>query len=80
LDELQEFIIENDIKLLIIDSIGSLVRKEYQNPIKNHGWGGPLVERNDVLLQQASKLKNLLLFRFSNLDCFFFAYTGLTRK
>ncbi|RIA91762.1 P-loop containing nucleoside triphosphate hydrolase protein [Glomus cerebriforme] len=59
LDELQEFIIENDIKLLIVDSIGSLVRKEYQNPVKKCGWGGPLVERNDVLLQQASKLKYL---------------------
>jgi len=60
LDELQEFIIENDIKLLIVDSIGSLVRKEYQNPVKKYGWKGPLVERNDVLLLQASKLKNLL--------------------
>ena len=55
LDELQEFIIENDIKLLIVDSIGSLIRKEY-------GWGKSLVERNDVLLQQASKLKKLLFF------------------
>ncbi|POG66135.1 hypothetical protein GLOIN_2v1659570 [Rhizophagus irregularis DAOM 181602=DAOM 197198] len=59
LDELQEFIIENDVKLLIVDSIGSLVRKEYQNPVKKCGWGGPLMERNDILLQQASKLKYL---------------------
>ncbi|CAG8453253.1 11181_t:CDS:2 [Funneliformis mosseae] len=43
LDELQEFIIENDVKLLIVDSIGSLVRKEYQNPVKQYGWGGPLL-------------------------------------
>ncbi|CAB4493546.1 uncharacterized protein OCT59_005211 [Rhizophagus irregularis] len=64
LDELQEFIIENDVKLLIVDSIGSLVRKEYQNPVKKCGWGGPLMERNDILLQQASKLKNLLILKF----------------
>ncbi|PKY16875.1 hypothetical protein RhiirB3_57446 [Rhizophagus irregularis] len=71
LDELQEFIIENDVKLLIVDSIGSLVRKEYQNPVKKCGWGGPLMERNDILLQQASKLKNLLILKF-RFELFFF--------
>lgn len=71
MDELQEFIIENDVKLLIVDSIGSLVRKEYQNPVKKCGWGGPLMERNDILLQQASKLKNLLILKF-RFELFFF--------
>lgn len=75
MDELQEFIIENDIKLLIVDSIGSLVRKEYQNPVKKCGWGGPLVERNDMLLQQASKLKNLLILNFDLL--FFFRVNAI---
>ncbi|KAG9296940.1 hypothetical protein G9A89_006895 [Geosiphon pyriformis] len=62
LKNLQEFIIMNKIRLIIVDSIGSLVRKEYNNMFeerKNQTQSDILVERNNLLVKEAALLKFL---------------------
>ncbi len=49
---LEEEIIEKKIKLIILDSVASLVRKEY-----NSRGGKSLIDRTNLLAKQAATLK-----------------------
>lgn len=51
-DELETYLLENQVKMVILDSIAYLIRKEFVGTSK-------LVERQSVLLEYASKLKEL---------------------
>ncbi|CAG8737681.1 14568_t:CDS:2, partial [Acaulospora morrowiae] len=61
LENLQEFIIKNNIRLLIIDSFGALIRTEFsiQNPSIYNGNAKMLVERSHLIVRLASMLKFL---------------------
>ncbi|CAG8462535.1 1646_t:CDS:2 [Ambispora gerdemannii] len=68
LKNLQEFIIMKKIRIVIIDSIGSLVMKEYRVSGGSNGSNGffngqsnseILVERNNLLVEEAKHLKFL---------------------
>ncbi|KAK3093286.1 hypothetical protein FSP39_013652 [Pinctada imbricata] len=54
LENLEEEIISHKVKLIVVDSIASLVRKEYTNC-----GGNRLAERTNFLSRQAALLKNL---------------------
>ena len=54
LDNLEEEIIEKKVRLIVLDSVASLVRKEYDNQS-----GQTLTERSNLLTQQAAILKYL---------------------
>jgi RAD51-like protein 1 len=51
---LEEEVITHKIKLIIVDSIASLVRKEFSS-----GAGSNLVQRTNFLSRQAALLKNI---------------------
>jgi len=50
LNSLEETIIKNQVKLIVLDSVASLIRKEFK---------GTSMERTDILAKQASTLKYL---------------------
>ena len=53
LENLEETIISNNVKLIIVDSIASLARKEF-------GGHHLITERNNMLIKEATLLKYLL--------------------
>jgi hypothetical protein len=62
LENLQEFIIAHKIRLIIVDSIGSIIRKDFPTMNdelrRNSNDVRPiLVERNDLLVREAAALK-----------------------
>ena len=55
LEQLEQFVVERNIGLVIVDSIASIVRKEYDTSSKRG-----VAERASLLARQALRLKYLI--------------------
>ncbi|ESN99048.1 hypothetical protein HELRODRAFT_66822 [Helobdella robusta] len=54
LDSLEDFVVMHNVGLIILDSIASLIRREFNASIRSN-----IFERNKVLTRQATQLKHL---------------------